>query len=192
MVNYMYIQHIVEIFYLGLVTLYIMVIVLFIYLTSRGRGQLTDGGSSRRVGMEREEKRWMYTLIAIAIIGNVIFLSPILPSISYKLYLDEEPVRTIIIRIEDHEFILPENPIRIRVGELVEFKVYSGDLTYGFGVFRDDGTMVFQMQVVPYYENSIVWVFDEPGVYTIRSTEYSGPEHPFMVIYDAIIVEEGG
>ena len=49
------------------------------------------------------------------------------------------------------------------------------DLTYGFGLFRPDNSMVFQMQVVPGHRNDILWQFDRPGVYTIRSTEYSGP-----------------
>ncbi|OQY19782.1 MAG: cytochrome C oxidase subunit II, partial [Anaerolineaceae bacterium 4572_32.1] len=62
------------------------------------------------------------------------------------------------------------------------------DVTYGFGVFRPDGTMVFQMQVVPGYENRILWKFDAPGTYDVRSTEYSGPRHPEMFIEDAIRV----
>jgi cytochrome c oxidase subunit 2 len=48
--------------------------------------------------------------------------------------------------------------------------------------------MLFQIQVLPNYSNEIVWIFDEPGSYTIRSTEYSGPEHPSMVVPDAITV----
>ena len=55
------------------------------------------------------------------------------------------------------------------------FTVTSSDLTYGFGLFRPDNSMLFQMQVVPGHRNDILWQFDKPGVYTIRSTEYSGP-----------------
>ncbi len=51
----------------------------------------------------------------------------------------------------------------------------SKDLTYGFGLFRQDNSMLFQMQVLPGHVNDILWVFDRPGVYTIRSTEYSRP-----------------
>ena len=188
----MYLQHIVEIFYITLISIYVIFIVSFIYITSRSRAKIsTDGGVSRHTGMERSEKIWLGILFTVAVLGNIIFLSPILPSMKYQAYLDEAPVKTVVINIEDHQFILPENPIRIPLGKPVEFKVYSNDLTYGFGVFRKDGTLVFQMQVVPHYENRIVWVFDEPGVYTIRSTEYSGPEHPKMVLYDVIVVEGG-
>ena len=188
----MYLQQLVEIFYIGLITVYTVFIVSFIYITSKGKAEIkTDGGKKPHNGMERSEKIWLGVLFTIAVIGNIIFLSPLLPSMQYQAYLDKEPVKTIVITMEDHQFILPENPIEIPLGEPVEFKVYSNDLTYGFGVFRKDGTMVFQMQVVPGYENRIVWVFDEPGVYTIRSTEYSGPEHPYMVLYDVIVVGGG-
>jgi cytochrome c oxidase subunit 2 len=61
-------------------------------------------------------------------------------------------------------------------------------VTYGFGVFRPDGTMVFQMQVIPGHENSILWKFDSPGPYDVRSTEYSGPRHPEMFVANAIQV----
>ncbi len=188
----MYIQQVVEIFYLGLVAVYIVFILSFMWITSRGRRQLsTDGGEEAGRGMEKAEKTWLIILIIIAIFGNALMLSPLVPSVNTVIWSKAEPVKTIYITVEDYNFVLPENPIRIPAGVPVEFVVVSNDVTYGFGVFRKDGTMVFQMQVVPGYENRIVWVFDEPGYYTIRSTEYSGPEHPKMVIYDAILVEGG-
>jgi cytochrome c oxidase subunit 2 len=50
--------------------------------------------------------------------------------------------------------------------------------------------MVFQMQVLPGRENNIIWKFDDPGIYDVRSTEYSGPRHSEMYISDAIQVSE--
>ena len=61
-------------------------------------------------------------------------------------------------------------------------------MTYGFGVFRQDGTLVCQMQVLPGYDNHLEWTFDQPGLYTIRSTEYAGPRTPYMVLNDSIEV----
>ncbi len=66
----------------------------------------------------------------------------------------------------------------------------STDVTYGFGVFRPDHTMVFQMQVLPGRENSILWKFDQPGTYDVRSTEYSGPRHSEMYVPNAIRVTQ--
>jgi cytochrome c oxidase subunit 2 len=68
------------------------------------------------------------------------------------------------------------------------FNVRSKDLTYGFGLFRSDNTMVFQMQVIPGHLNDILWKFDKPGIYTIRSTEYSGPKGAQMILKDVVEV----
>ena len=85
---------------------------------------------------------------------------------------------------------MPQQPITVPVGKVVEFVVVSHDVTYGFGVFRRDGTMVFQMQVVPEpYKNTLMWIFDQPGFYDVRSTEYSGPQNPLMYVQNAIQVE---
>jgi cytochrome c oxidase subunit 2 len=160
------------------------------WLTSRGSPRASAAEKmSTDGGIERSEKTWLMILITIAIIGNIIFLSPLVPSVKYNVWGYAEPTTRVFIEIEDYEFRLPEYPLRFEVGEAVEFIVVSRDVTYGFGVFREDGTIVFQMQVVPGYENRIVWVFDEPGTYMIRSTEYSGPLHPYMYLEDAIVVE---
>jgi cytochrome c oxidase subunit 2 len=88
----------------------------------------------------------------------------------------------------DYRVELSPEATQIRVGEYVEFIATSGDVTYGFGVFRQDGRMILQMQVMPGHENRIMWRFDEPGVYDVRSTEYSGPRHPETFLDDAIVV----
>ncbi len=92
------------------------------------------------------------------------------------------------IIMENHEFRLPSHKLMIRVNEIVRFNVDSKDLTYGFGLFRSDNTMVFQMQVVPGHINDILWQFDQPAVYSIRSTEYSGPKGINMILRDAVEV----
>lgn len=96
--------------------------------------------------------------------------------------------QTFSITVADHRFHLPAEKLRIECGETVLFEVTSADLTYGFGLFRPDHSMVFQMQVVPGHRNDILWTFDRPGVYTIRSTEYSGPAGTSMIVEDAVEV----
>jgi cytochrome c oxidase subunit 2 len=44
------------------------------------------------------------------------------------------------------------------------------------------------MQVVPGHVNDVLWVFDRAGVYTIRSTEYSGPKGIGMIERDVVEV----
>jgi cytochrome c oxidase subunit II len=96
--------------------------------------------------------------------------------------------RTFEITVADHEFKLPSDKLSIGCGETVKFEVTSNDLTYGFGLFRQDNSMVFQMQVVPGHANDILWKFEKNGVYSIRSTEYSGPEGAHMVVPNAVEV----
>lgn len=92
------------------------------------------------------------------------------------------------IAMADYEYQLPEKELIIQNGDTVRFNLESKDYTYGFGLFREDGTMVFQMQVVPGHRNDIVWKFDKPGNYTIRSTEYSGPRGANLFAKNAVIV----
>lgn len=92
------------------------------------------------------------------------------------------------ITVENHQFILPSEKLIINVNDKAMFNVTSKDLTYGFGIFRSDNSMVFQMQVVPGHMNDILWKFDQPGVYTIRSTEYSGPKGAQMILKDVVEV----
>ncbi len=94
------------------------------------------------------------------------------------------------IKMANHQFQLPEEKMVARVGEIVLFDVTSDDLTYGFGVFRGDNTMVCQMQVVPGHRNDLMWKFEKPGSYTIRSTEYSGPKGHQMILNDVLEITE--
>ena len=90
------------------------------------------------------------------------------------------------ITVADHQFQLPAEKLTIDCGDTVLFDVTSHDLTYGFGLFRQDNSMVLQMQVVPGHKNDILWQFNKPEVYSIRSTEYSGPKGFNMVEKDAV------
>ncbi len=92
------------------------------------------------------------------------------------------------ISVANHQFKLPQERIIIECGEKALFEVESYDLTYGFGLFRQDGTMLFQMQVVPGSRNDLLWQFHKNGVYDIRSTEYSGPKGAQMVVKNAVEV----
>ncbi len=92
------------------------------------------------------------------------------------------------ITIADHQFQLPSEQLAIGCGDQVEFVVTTDDLTYGFGLFRQNNTMLFQMQVVPGHRNDVLWTFEKNGVYTIRSTEYSGPAGHQMIVPDAVVV----
>jgi cytochrome c oxidase subunit 2 len=92
------------------------------------------------------------------------------------------------ITYENHQMSFSSLPMQVGCGEHVVFNAVSNDLTYGFGVFRADHTMVAQMQVVPQSRNDLMWRFEKNGTYYVRSTEYSGPKGAKMVAQNAIVV----
>ena len=187
----MYVQYVFEIFYLGLIGIIISFIIVFYVLSRRpAKGKPRQTSEETNVGgMEKNERSWLYFLLAIVLIGNLVTLSPLIPSAGYGMWTQSVPVMTITVQVENYHFIMSQEPVVIPVGKLVEFVVISHDVTYGFGVFRKDGTIVFQMQVVPEpYRNTLLWVFDEAGFYDVRSTEYSGPQNPLMYVPNAIQV----
>lgn len=94
------------------------------------------------------------------------------------------------ITMANHQMKLPSEKLMINKNDKARFIVESEDLTYGFGLFREDNSMVFQMQVIPGHINDILWQFDRPAVYSIRSTEYSGPKGINMILRNSVEVIE--
>ena len=140
--------------------------------------------------MDSRERRWLDFLIAVFLVFNVVTLSPIIPWQKWLLWSSPEPDQRFSIEYKDYQILLPAGGIEVKAGEYVEFAAVSADVTYGFGVFRPDNSMVFQMQVLPGRENTILWKFDALGNYDVRSTEYSGPRHSEMYYADAIRVTQ--
>jgi cytochrome c oxidase subunit 2 len=140
--------------------------------------------------MDHRERNWLFVLIGVFLVFNVVTLSPLVPWQKWLLWSKPEPNQTVRVEFGDYEIRLPAEGIEAQVGEYVEFVATSDDVTYGLGVFRKDGSMLFQEQVLPGRENRIVWKFDEVGLYDVRSTEYSGPRHSEMYIPDAIRVTQ--
>jgi len=133
-----------------------------------------------------------YTYIAILVIigtGLHFLTYNTVPWVPYDLNRHKiTPDKVFHIIYKDHKIILPQKPMLINCGDKVVFDAKSEDLTYGFGIFRQNGTMVTQMQVVPGSRNDLLWIFDKNGVYNIKSTEYSGPAGAYMEVKDAIKV----
>lgn len=133
---------------------------------------------------------WLFFLAAVAIIFHL-FTAWRVPWVHWEIARDRiKPDKVFQISAQRHQFHLPKVKLGIKTGEMVKFQVTSADLTYGFGVFRRSGAMEFQMQVIPGHENEILWIFSDPGNYSIRSTEYAGPETGNMYMKDVIEVKQ--
>ena len=127
-----------------------------------------------------------YTYMAFLVAGGVghhIFTYNTIPWVSQDITRHEiTPDATYTFEIEDHKWIGLPKKITVQCGQTIEFDVRSHDLVYGFGLFRQDGSLVLQMQVNPGTDvngildpNDILWTFNHNGVFDLTSTEYSGP-----------------
>jgi len=133
---------------------------------------------------------WTYVAV-LAVIGTGLHILTYntVPWVPYDLdRANIEPAAIFDIAYEDHQMSFSDLPMNVGCGEYVVFNATSNDLTYGFGIFRADHTLVAQMQVVPQSKNDLMWRFDKNGTYYVRSTEYSGPQGARIVARDAIIV----
>ncbi|MBI2244155.1 MAG: cytochrome C oxidase subunit II [Nocardioides sp.] len=130
---------------------------------------------------------WVGFLAVVGVSLHLVTYNTI-PWVKDDLKGSDDYVASYDITVGDHAWQLPEKTLQVPCGELVQFSVTSTDLTYGFGLFRDDDSMVAQMQVVPGHDNDLLWTFESDGLYSIRSTEYSGPEGDGMIVPDAVEV----
>ena len=70
---------------------------------------------------------------------------------------------------------------QIPVGNTVLFQVRSIDVTHGFGVYDSQGAILFQVQAMPGFNNSILYHFTTPGTYYVRCLEFCGFGHYGML-----------
>jgi cytochrome c oxidase subunit 2 len=133
---------------------------------------------------------WTYVIV-LALVGTGLHLLTYnaVPWVSIDLNRASIEADTVFdITYEDHQMSFSSFPMQVGCGEHVVFNAVSNDLTYGFGIFRADHTMVTQMQVVPQSRNDLMWRFEKNGTYYVRSTEYSGPKGARMIAQNAVVV----
>lgn len=164
----------------------------FIWFIRKVRRPAAVMFEERQTGMDRREKLFFAGLIVVIVVLHVVTLSNLVPWQKWRLWSAPKQVKRFDIEISGYEFKFPEKPMTVQQGQFVEFALRSRDVTYGFGVFRKDGSLVFQLQVLPGYTNRFVWNFSEPGDYDVRSTEFSGPRHSEMIVRNAIRVSAAG
>jgi len=127
-----------------------------------------------------------YTYMAFLVaagVGHHIFTYNAIPWVSQDIMRHKiTPDRSYKFEIADHKWIGLPKKITIQCGQTIEFDARSRDLVYGFGLFRQDGSLVLQMQVNPGTDvngildsNDLLWTFNHNGIFDLKSTEYSGP-----------------
>lgn len=130
---------------------------------------------------------WVGFLTVLGVSLHIITYNTI-PWVKPDLHGSDDVAATYEISIAEHQWQLAQAQMSVPCNKLVRFSVTSADLTYGFGIFRHDNSMITQMQVVPGHSNNLLWTFTKDGTFDIRSTEYSGPAGYRIVAKDAIVV----
>ena len=126
---------------------------------------------------------WYMAFLVIGGVGHHIFTYNAIPWVSQDIKRDDiKPDASYDFTIENHKWIGLPKKITVQCGQTIKFNVHSRDLVYGFGLFRQNGSVVMQMQVNPGSDangildsNDILWTFNHNGSFDLTSTEYSGP-----------------
>ena len=134
----------------------------------------------------KDAKRKRFFFIGILASVLVILLAMTLPKSPYFLHKDATPAAVVHVRAAQYDFNLSYteelsyDDMELPVGQVVEFRVRSKDVTHGFGVYNDNYELVTQTQAMPGYVNVLRWVFNEPGTYHVLCLEYCGMSHHNM------------
>jgi len=166
-------------------TIYALIVISLIVWLAYGLTREAKGGDQSKPMLF-----WGYILVLIFIGTGLHFLTyRAVPWVSTDLKRANIVADKVFdITFEDSKMSFSEFPMAVSCGQHVVFNATSKDLTYGFGIFRSNHTMVAQMQVVPRSKNDLMWRFDKNGTYYIRSTEYSGPKGAQMIASNALVV----
>jgi len=145
----------------------------------------------------RRIRRWFFLGLTVAL-GAFLWLT--LPRMPYP-DLTAQPDRVVHVRAkqfffefsdkafleggsaaqgDDEEGTIAASISPVKVGELVEYRVTSGDATHGFGVYDTKGRLISQTQAMPGYINRLRLRFPDPGTYPVLCLEYCGLAHHVM------------
>ena len=128
-----------------------------------------------------------------ALIIGIIFVLFVISTSAYLPYpyahSNVKPGMIVDVRAQQFSWCLSPSPsfsqctpnYQSPVCEVVLFNVTSMDVTHGFGVYDSQGAIIFQVQVLPGYYDSIMYQFTVPGTYYIRCLEFCGFGHYDMI-----------
>jgi cytochrome c oxidase subunit II len=97
-----------------------------------------------------------------------------------------------VVDVEGVQFAWNMSETEFIVGEPIEFRVTSTDVTHGFGLYDEEMQLIAQTQAMPDYTNSVFHTFDKPGKYKILCMEYCSTGHHIMIKEIVVKDHEGG
>ncbi|GHI00911.1 cytochrome c oxidase subunit II [Neobacillus kokaensis] len=133
--------------------------------------------------------RKFYFLALIAVMGFASSLT--LSRLPYHAQHAKAESNAKVVDVTGYQFAWDLSDENFSVGEPVEFRVTSKDVTHGFGLYDPDLELISQTQTMPEYTNALTVTFDKPGTYKIMCLEYCSTGHHLM-IKDIVVKPKGG
>ena len=138
--------------------------------------------------LAKYEKHWTLMILAIFIVFSVSTITLVPWPYAHS---NVTPTMTVDVQAQQFSWCLsPQGTwggtncvaqYQIPVGSTVLFEVRSVDVTHGFGVYNSAGVILFQVQVMPGFNNSVLYQFTKPGTYYVRCLEFCGYGHYVMI-----------
>ncbi len=147
----------------------------WVWVLVRSRQKVSYSDVYPRLSLLR--RRSFYVILAVAI---VLFLFSVtwLPYQAIRARTVGPP--QVVVEVTGRQWYWTFSRQEIPAGIPIVFKVTSLDVNHGFGLFDPKGELVAQVQAMPGYTNSLIYIFDEPGTYRVRCLELCGLYHHVM------------
>lgn len=133
--------------------------------------------------------RKFYFLGVLAIMGFATAIS--LSKLPYHNQHAQAKEHSKVVDVTGLQFAWELSEEEFTVGEEVQFRVTSNDVTHGFGIYDEKLQLLAQTQAMPEYTNTLTITFEKPGTYKILCLEYCSVGHHVM-IKDIIVKPKGG
>lgn len=149
---------------------------LFAFVFASTRGGQTAEETLDVAAWKKRENAWLYVVIAALVIMALFTLVEMKMPWQASAAADRVKVDA---TAQQFGFTLSQSTFK--VGQQIEFKVLSKDVSHGFAVFDPKGAFVTQAQSLPDYATVLRMTPHMAGTYVIRCFEYCGVGHHKMV-----------
>ncbi|MEZ0361170.1 MAG: hypothetical protein ABWK04_04620 [Hydrogenobacter sp.] len=150
--------------------------------------------SSFKEKILKNSEKFRFFFFLLLSITVAIYLILTLPKAPYFAFSQSPPDRVLHVVAKQFSFAISGFPItdeetfsrslgnevKVKKGEVVEFRVTSFDVNHGFGIYDPEGRLIAQVQAMPGYINRLRYRFKKVGIYTIQCLEYCGIAHAYM------------
>jgi cytochrome c oxidase subunit 2 len=159
-----------------LISLLLMLVVLgaFIFVVMNS-GTATDYGPIKDKAYRLRSK-----LFLVIVIAGVFVAVGTLDSLPYTKNINSMASLT-KVNVEGKQWYWDLSQDHAPVNTPVAFRVTSGDVNHGLGIYNSELRLLAQTQAMPGYTNELVYTFKQPGEYQLMCLEYCGLVHHAMI-----------